>query len=126
MDMIAWVYRHLMDIALIGWIIVSLVSLWLAQKNRDSFNLLDFVCDPPGKASLDKLIRLGTWVFTSWIIAEFVRQGKLTESFFMAYLATWAGLAAVKAGADAYTMAKQQPQPATHVTNVNQPGGQQP
>ena len=120
--MASWLYLHLMDIALGAWIAACLVSLIVAQRRKAEFNLLDFVSDPiTGKGVLDKLIKIGTWGFSTWIVLYCVQKfepGSFTQIFW-AYLGTWAGLSAVKTGADAYTLGKQQPAPPAGVTNVN-------
>lgn len=86
------------SIHIMYWIlgaILLLLLVWLYNRNKDEssdIDLADLVIDGDTKRiSSSKLIRLGTWLITSWGFVFLVSQGTLEEWYAIAYMGIWTG-----------------------------------
>jgi hypothetical protein len=78
-------------VLIIGTLVV-LVSAWLWQRRTDNkFDLLDLISDETGKLSLSKTGQFVALLVSTWGFVALTRAGNLTEWYFMAYMAAWAG-----------------------------------
>ena len=74
-------------------ILISILAMYFfykGQKADNTFNVYDFFMEG-GKASVSRLAFFGSWVLTSWIIADREIKGILDLTFYAAYLAAWVG-----------------------------------
>ena len=80
-------------------LLVGLVFLcW--QKSHPAFDLADLLTGDNGKVSLKKFGQAAALVVSTWGFAVLVNQGKMTEFYFVGYMAVWAGLQLVQAKID--------------------------
>jgi uncharacterized membrane protein len=75
-----------MHIAGLLGLLIILVSLWKAQRDKNfDFNLFDLLMEN-GKVSRLACMALGAFATATWIVLDLQVKGKLTEGYFMAYL----------------------------------------
>ena len=87
---------------------VVLFGVMLWQWNRDrknKFSLLDYLCKE-GRASISKTGQFAALCVSTWAFVYLTQQGKLTESYFTLYIATWATAKAVDKGLDIISQQK--------------------
>ena len=61
------------------------------QKNHPEFDLADLVTGDNGKVSLAKFGQVSALLVSTWGFVVLIQQGKLTEYYFIGYMAVWAG-----------------------------------
>lgn len=67
---------------------IALVVKWQLANNK--FDLKDLIC-LDGKISETRLARFGAFAVSTWCFIYLTATGKLTEWFFMGYMAAWVG-----------------------------------
>lgn len=60
------------------------------QMQDDGFDLKDIIC-ANGKLSSSKVARFGAFMVSTWCFVYLTANDKLTEWFFMGYMAAWVG-----------------------------------
>lgn len=65
--------------------------LYTWQHKHDAFDLVDLLTADNGKISLTKFSRAVALVVSTWGFVALVQQGKLTETYFLCYMAVWTG-----------------------------------
>lgn len=78
---------------------------WNTEPNNN-FNLLDFLCKD-GRASISKTGQFAALCVSTWGFVYLTLSGKLSESYFSLYIATWAAAKAVDKGLDILAANKQ-------------------
>lgn len=91
-----------LDIPLMQWALfaVSLiiaVTLVYMHCKRDSLDLRWLVLDQQRKPSLAKIAQLVALTVSTWGFVVLTLKGQLTETYFIFFMATWSGSAAVEA-----------------------------
>ena len=76
-------------LAIISVGILFVITRW--QKTHPEFDLADLLTGDNGKVSLSKCGQASALMVSTWGFVVLVQQGKLTEWYFMAYMAVWAG-----------------------------------
>jgi hypothetical protein len=75
---------------ILGFILISLV-IWLYNIHNDTksdIDLADLVMGD-GKISDSKLIRIGSWLISSWGFIFLLTRDLLTEWYFIGYMGAW-------------------------------------
>ena len=75
---------------LLSFILIG-ISIWLYNKHNDNksdIDLADLIM-VNGHISDGKLIRVATWVISSWGFIYLVLENSLTEWFFLYYMGAW-------------------------------------
>jgi hypothetical protein len=79
------------------WLILMIsfsVGLFLMLKwqmqEKDGFDLKDIICSR-GKLSSSKVARFGAFMVSTWCFIYLTANDKLTEWYFMGYMAAWVG-----------------------------------
>lgn len=63
-------------------------SLWMTQRRRD-FDFPDMYRDERGKPSTSRVLSVGAWVVTSWVLMQDALDGVTTTELFWAYALVW-------------------------------------
>lgn len=89
MDILQYITNDFMFIIL-GLMIFAL-GIWLYNLNNDAGNTLDLadLISEKGRISDGKLIRVATWIISSWGFVYLVLKDSLTEWFFLYYMGAW-------------------------------------
>ncbi len=83
------------------------VMLWRWNNEpNNNFNVLDFLCKD-GRASISKTGQFAALCVSTWAFVYLTLAGKLSESYFTLYIATWAAAKAVDKGLDIMAANKQ-------------------
>lgn len=97
----------LMPIALVAGLCIFGAMLWRWNTEpNNNFNLLDFICKD-GRASISKTGQFAALCVSTWGFVYLTLAGKLSESYFSLYIATWAAAKAVDKGLDILAANKQ-------------------
>ncbi len=78
-------------IMLASIVVIAGYLLYTWQHNHSNFDLVDLITGDNGKVSLTKFSRACALVVSTWGFATLVQQGKLTETYFVLYMAVWTG-----------------------------------
>lgn len=77
------------------YVILALVALlifsWLRRENADSKSPINFtdLIITNGKLNERKVVRMGTWIVSTWGFIFLIINGGLTEWYYIGYMGTW-------------------------------------
>lgn len=82
------------DFPVASLIFLAVLAAWVLyrwQKSHPAFDLADIITGENGKVSLKKIGVAVALVVSTWGFATLVQQGKLSEFYFIGYMAVWCG-----------------------------------
>lgn len=110
--------EHPLDIPLLQWALFvvvltfCLICMYLQMKD-DRLDLRWLIMERPHKPSLSKIGQIVALLVSTWGFVTLVMKGQLTETYFIFYMATWSGSAAI----DQYIRTKNGPSPEQRSTD---------
>lgn len=104
--------------ALLGVLaLFALWVLWKVQRSPKPVDFVDLILDDAGKASWSRIMAIGGFLFSSWVMAHLELTGKMTYEFFGLYFGVCVG------GAVYYQTRKGQAGDGAQNVNVSAPAG---
>lgn len=77
------------SLLVIAIVVGTILIIW--QRRHPNFDLADLITGPNGKVSLKKMGVASALIVSTWGFASLVQQGKMTEFYFIGYMAVWCG-----------------------------------
>jgi len=92
--------EHPLDIPVFQWALVLVALAFIAilayvQMKDDALDLRWLIMDRPHRPSLTKIAQVVALVVSTWGFVVLTMKGLLTEGYFLSYMATWSGSAAL-------------------------------
>lgn len=72
-------------------VVIAGYLLYTWQHNHPLFDLADLITGDNGKVSLTKFSRACALIVSTWGFASLIQQGKMSEFYFVLYMAVWTG-----------------------------------